>query len=93
LPFATTFDRILFLRVYNVSGPCCKTLSIEDARGSLKAVLQVVSDSSIHCDELVSLPKSSLTHHLGLLGPKKTDEVNRALRIALELEKDALLYK
>jgi mRNA-degrading endonuclease toxin of MazEF toxin-antitoxin module len=53
----------------------------------------VVSDSSIHCDELVSLPKSSLTHHLGLLGPKKTDEVNRALRIALELEKDALLYK
>jgi mRNA interferase MazF len=53
----------------------------------------LLSDSSIHCDELVSLPKSSLTHHLGLLGPKKTDEVNRALRIALELEKDALLYK
>ena len=43
-------------------------------------------DSSIHCDELVSLPKSSLTHYLGRLGTKKADEVNGALRIALELE-------
>ena len=42
--------------------------------------------SSIHCDELVSLPKSSLTHYLGRLGTKKADEVNGALRIALELE-------
>jgi mRNA interferase MazF len=48
-------------------------------------------DSSIHCDDLVSLPKSGLTHYLGRLDPRKTDEVNRALRIALELEEDALL--
>jgi mRNA interferase MazF len=48
-------------------------------------------DSSIHCDDLFSLPKSSLTHYLGRLGPRKVDEVNCALRIALELEDDVLL--
>jgi mRNA interferase MazF len=26
-------------------------------------------DSSIHCDELVSLPKAILTHYVGYLGP------------------------
>jgi mRNA interferase MazF len=42
-------------------------------------------DSSIHCDELVSLPKSVLTNFVGRLSPQKLDALNRALRIALEL--------
>ena len=42
-------------------------------------------DSSIHCDELVSLPKSALTQYVGMLSPIKMDELNLALRIALEL--------
>ncbi|HYN87548.1 MAG TPA: type II toxin-antitoxin system PemK/MazF family toxin [Ardenticatenaceae bacterium] len=42
-------------------------------------------DSSIHCDELVSLPKSTLTHFIGSLPVAKLAEVNRALRIALDL--------
>jgi mRNA interferase MazF len=41
--------------------------------------------SAIHCDELVSLPKSRLKNFLGTLPPKKRRELDRALKIALEL--------
>ena len=43
-------------------------------------------ESAIHCDELVSLPKSVLTNYVGALSEAKTDELNEALRIALEIE-------
>ena len=42
-------------------------------------------DSSIHCDELVSLPKSLLTNFIGSLSPQRIDELNRALSIALDI--------
>jgi len=42
-------------------------------------------DSSIHCDELVSLPKSKLTNFIGSLSEEKLFELNESLRIALEL--------
>jgi mRNA interferase MazF len=42
-------------------------------------------DSSIHCDEVVSLPKSVLTDYIGSLSPQKTVLLNRALRIALDI--------
>ena len=42
-------------------------------------------DSSIHCDELVSLPKSVLTHYIGTLSPEKAEELNKALKMALEI--------
>ena len=42
-------------------------------------------DSSIHCDELISLPKSVLTNFIGSLPPQKLDALNKALRIALEI--------
>jgi len=42
-------------------------------------------DSSIHCDELVSLPKSVLTDYVGTLSAKKIEELNRALKIALDI--------
>jgi mRNA interferase MazF len=42
-------------------------------------------DSSIHCDELVSLQKAVLTDFVGRLSNHKMEEVNRALRVALEL--------
>jgi mRNA interferase MazF len=41
--------------------------------------------SSIHCDELVSLPKAMLTDYVGSLSRQKLDELNRALRVALAL--------
>ena len=42
-------------------------------------------DSSIHCDELVSLPKSALTNFIGTLPPDKVEALNQALRIALDI--------
>ena len=40
-------------------------------------------DSTVHCDELVSLPKSMLTNFIGSLSEAELIEVNTALRIAL----------
>ena len=42
-------------------------------------------ESSIHCDELVSLPKSVLTNYVGALPFKKTQELKKALCIALDI--------
>ncbi len=42
-------------------------------------------DSSIHCDELVSLPKSTLTNYVGTLLPPKIERLNQALRLALDI--------
>ena len=42
-------------------------------------------DSSIHCDELVSLPKNKLTNFIGHLSEDKIFELNEALQIALEI--------
>ncbi len=48
------------------------------------------SDSCIHCDELVSLLKSSLTNYVGSLSVQKCDELNTALKVALGVD-DKLL--
>lgn len=42
-------------------------------------------ESSIHCDELVSLPKSALTNFIGTLSPQKIQALNHALRVALDI--------
>lgn len=42
-------------------------------------------ESSIHCDELVSLPKSVLTNYVGTLSAEKLEELNKAVRIALDI--------
>ena len=42
-------------------------------------------ESSLHCDELVSLLKSSLTDYVGSLSGAKLSELDRALRVALAL--------
>jgi mRNA interferase MazF len=44
-------------------------------------------DSAIHCDELVSLPKSVLTDYIGSLSSAKIAELNQALSVALELQR------
>ncbi len=43
-------------------------------------------DSSIHCDELVSIAKSDLTNFIGSLSPQKTHELNQALKAALDID-------
>ena len=42
-------------------------------------------ENSIHCDELVSLPKSALTNFVGTLSAKKLQLLNQALAVALDL--------
>ena len=42
-------------------------------------------DSSLHCDEIVSLTKAVLTDYVGALSPQKLAALNRALRVALDL--------
>jgi mRNA interferase MazF len=42
-------------------------------------------DSSIHCDALVSLPKSLLTDYVASLRPLRLRLLDQALRVALAL--------
>lgn len=46
-------------------------------------------ESAIHCDDLVSLPKASLTNFVGSLPPHKISELDRALAVALGLSRTA----
>lgn len=43
-------------------------------------------DSSVHCDELVSLPKSMLTNFVGSLASSRAAELDRALVAALGID-------
>jgi len=43
-------------------------------------------ESSVHCDELVSLLKSALTHYVGSLKGSALQELNHALIVSMELE-------
>ncbi len=43
-------------------------------------------ESSIHCDELVSLPKSALTQFVGRVNEPTMERLNHALAQALDLE-------
>ncbi|MBA3887665.1 MAG: type II toxin-antitoxin system PemK/MazF family toxin, partial [Acidobacteria bacterium] len=45
----------------------------------------LLHDSSVHCDALVSLPKSSLSRFVGTLAVTRLPELDRALTIALDL--------
>ena len=42
-------------------------------------------ESGIHCDELISLPKTALTNYIGTLSPKNIHALNDALCIALDI--------
>jgi len=42
-------------------------------------------ESSIHCDELVSIPKRKLTNFIGSLSEDKLFKLNEALKIALDI--------
>jgi mRNA interferase MazF len=46
-------------------------------------------ESSIHCDELVSLLKSVLTNYVGTLSTQKLQALDRALRVALDLHDES----
>ncbi len=43
-------------------------------------------ESSIHCDELVSISKTALTHYIGSLNAVKISLLDQALKVALGLQ-------
>lgn len=47
-------------------------------------------ESSIHCDELMSLPRASLTNFIGMLSPAKCAELDRALAFSVGLTAESL---
>jgi len=47
-------------------------------------------ESSIHCDELMSVPKSRLTNYVGSLSPAKLIELAAALKEAIGVEDDEI---
>ena len=49
-------------------------------------------DSSVHCDELVSLPKTQLTRYVGSLGRAKLLRLDTALMAALGIEAEIVDY-
>ncbi len=52
---------------------------------SVGAEVGLKHNSSIHCDALMSIPKSVLTNYVGCLMPEQIEELNQALRNSLEL--------
>lgn len=45
-------------------------------------------ESSIHCDEMVSLPKAVLTNYVGSLSSVRIAELDSALAVAVSIERN-----
>ncbi len=74
---------------------CAPVYSAHDGLSSQVLVGQeegLKHESSIHCDELVSLSKNCLTHYLGTLSNSKLVALNHALLVALDLREPALNF-
>jgi mRNA interferase MazF len=72
------FSTVICAPVYSSYGGLATQVPVGIAEG-------LTHDSSIHCDELVSLPKSTLTNFIGVLSPTKLVQLNQALLIALDI--------
>ncbi len=75
---ASRFSTIICAPIYTVHDGLSTQVQVDIEDG-------VAHPSSIHCDALVSLPKSALSHYLGTLSPEKLSALNDALRVALDL--------
>ena len=72
------FSTVICAPIYTAYGGLATQVSVGPNEG-------LKHDSCIHCDELVSLPKSMLTHYIGTLPPPKVEALNDALQVALDL--------
>jgi mRNA interferase MazF len=72
------FSTVICAPIYSVHDGLSTQVLIGEQEG-------LKHDSSIHCDELVSLPKSALTNYVGTLPPQKLRALNQALRMALDI--------
>lgn len=68
---------------------CAPVYSRHDGLGTQVAVgvaEGLKNESSVHCDELVSLPKSALIHYVGSLKAPALKELKAALTVSLSLD-------
>ena len=72
------FSTVICAPVYSRHG----RLTIQVRAGQAEGLKD---ESSIHCDELMSLPKSALTHYVGSFKPNALEELHAALAISLGL--------
>lgn len=75
---ASRFSTVICAPLYSVHDGLSTQVPVDIENGLLHA-------SSIHCDALMCLPKSALTHYLGALSPEKLVALDEALRVALDL--------
>jgi mRNA interferase MazF len=75
----TRFSTLICAPVYSRHDGLSTQVRVGIAEGLKK-------ESSIHCDELVSLPRAVLTHYVGSLKAPALKELNRALAVSLGLE-------
>lgn len=73
------FSTLICAPVYTAHHGLSTQVPVGDAEG-------LRHDSSVHCDELVSLPKSALTHFVGSLSSSRLVELDRALIASLGID-------
>lgn len=73
------FSTVICAPVYTRGGGLASQVAVGPPEGLKR-------ESWIMCDNLVSLRKADLTDYLGSLAPAKVAELNRALKVALDLE-------
>ena len=74
----SSFSTVICARIYSVHHGLATLVPVGVAEG-------LKHDSNIHCDELVSLPKSALTNYIGTLSPERIRALNGAVRVALDI--------
>ena len=72
------FSAVICAPVYSAHHGLASQVSVGIAEG-------LKHDSAIHCDELVSLPKTALTDYVGHLSAEKIAQLNHALFVAVGL--------
>ena len=72
------FSTVVCAPIYSVHDSLSTQVAVGEDEGLKHA-------SSVHCDELISLPKSKLTNYVGALAPAKLELLNQALTIAVGL--------
>ena len=73
------FSTVICAPVYTTGHGLSTQISVGPEEGLLH-------ESTVHCDELVSLPKSVLTRFVGTLPSPKLMDLDRALLIALAID-------
>lgn len=76
------FSTVVCAPVYSARHGISTQIPVATAEGLLH-------ESGVHCDELVSIPKSALTNFVGTLSPSRIGELDRALIAALDIDVSA----